>query len=150
MKHATQSQEVWTAAEYQNFLKTKQKPNKGNKYGAVRAEWNGRKFDSTGERDYAVQLDLMKQAGEIKKVQYQYKIVLEANGQFVCNYYIDYRLVMADGSIVLAEFKGKELPDFKIKWAMVKTQLSDIEPNATLWLVKKQDGQFVTVETFKP
>ena len=146
MKHATQ--EVWTAKEYQDFLKTKKKPTKGNKYGAVRAEFDGRNFDSTGERDYAVELDLMKKAGLIKRVQYQYKIVLESDGKFIANYYIDFRVILPDGSVELIEFKGKELPDFKIKWQLVKAQLQEIEPNAVLKLVKKIGGKFETVEVF--
>ncbi len=146
MKHATQ--EVWTAAEYQNYVKTKQKPTKGNKYGAVRAEYNGRNFDSTGERDYAIYLDALKKAGEIKRIQYQHKLRLETNGHFIADYYIDFKVVTADGKIELHEFKGMETSLWQQKWAILKTQLNEIEPNATLKLVKKIGGEFQTVETF--
>lgn len=144
-------QETWTAKEYQTFLKTKQKPaNKGNKFGAVRAEFDGRSFDSTGEMDYAVQLDLMKKAGEVKQVEYQHKIALESNGKLVCTYKIDFRLTMPDNSIVFAEFKGKETPDWKIKWQLLKNQLQSVEKNSVLWLIKKIKGKFKTVEIFRP
>ena len=147
MKRST-PQETWTAAEYQAYLKTKQKPSKANKYNAGRAEYNGRSYDSQGEADYARHLDLMKAAGEVKRVTQQYKLRLEANGIHICDYFIDFRLVMADGSIVLAEFKGMETDLWKQKWAMVKAQLSELEPNATLWLVKKMNGGFEIVEKF--
>ena len=140
--------EKWTASEYLEYLKTKQAPTKGNKFGAIRAEWNGRKFDSTGEMEYAQHLDTLKKSGEVNRVQYQYKLALEANGVFVCNYYIDFRLVISDGSIVLAEFKGHETDLWKNKWALLKSQLNEIEPGATLWLVKKTKKGFEKVEVF--
>lgn len=143
------TQEVWTAAEYQNFLKTKQKTAKGNKYGAVRAEWNGRKFDSTAERDYAVQLDLLKQAGQIKRVTYQHKLRLEANGVFVCDYLVDFRTVMPNGTIELHEVKGVETDLWRNKWELTKAQLQELEPGAILKLVKKVGGVFEVVETFR-
>lgn len=144
----TRSKETWTAAEYQDFLKTRKKPTRGNKYGAVRAEWNGRSFDSTAERDYAVQLDQLKQAGQIKRVTYQHKLRLEANGVFVCDYIIDFRTVMPDGTIELHEVKGMETDLWRNKWKMAKAQLSELEPNAVLKLIKKVGGAFKVVEVF--
>lgn len=142
------STEKWTAAQFREYQKTKVKPERGNKFGAVRATWGGRSFDSIAERDYAIELDMLRKAGEIKRVGYQYKISLESEGRFVCFYRIDFRLVMADNSIVFCEFKGVETDAWKIKWALLKAQLHEIEPNGKLWLVKKIGGRFETVEVF--
>lgn len=141
--------EVWTAAEYRRYKETKEKPGKGNKFGAKRAEWNGRTFDSTGEMEYAQHLDLRRKAGEVRRVTYQHKIRLESSGVFICDYLIDFRLVMADGTIELHEFKGFETDVWRHKWAMTKAQLADVEPNAVLKLVKKLGGVFEVVEVFK-
>ena len=58
--------EVWTAAQYLEYRKSGKQPAKGgNKFGAKRAEWGGRTFDSTGEAEYAQHLDLRRKAGEV-------------------------------------------------------------------------------------
>jgi hypothetical protein len=141
-------QEIWTAAQYREYVKTGKKPN-SNKYGAKRAEWNGRSFDSTGEMEYAQQLDILKKAGEIKRVTYQHKLRLEHDGEFICDYLIDFRIVMADGTIELHEFKGMETDVWKQKWKLTKAQLPELEPNATLKLIKKAGLRFETVEVFR-
>lgn len=141
-----------TAKEYREFLKTKKLPNqkaKTNKYGATKKEYNGRWYDSTGEADYSETLDWRKQAGEIKRIAYQYKLPLESNGKHITNYFIDFRLVMSDGSIELHEFKGKETDLWRKKWELAKAQLEEIEPGAKLVLVKKVKGSFEVVEEYK-
>jgi len=47
-----------------------------HKYGARPTTWAGRRFDSQAEADYAAQLRLLEQAGEIADVEMQPKIVL--------------------------------------------------------------------------
>src|SRR4051812_3707392 len=72
-----------------------------NKYGAKGQYYGGKFYDSTGERDYAMELDFRKKAKEIKDWVGQKKIELKVNGQLIANYYCDFQIEHNDGSIEL-------------------------------------------------
>lgn len=107
-----------------------------NKYNAKKQRYNGRTYDSKLEASYAMELDWRKRAGEIKEIIPQYKIDLRVNGKHICNYYMDFKLIMADDSVEFHEVKGFEADLWKMKWRITEATLHEIEPNAKLVLVK--------------
>lgn len=128
-----------TNKEGREYLKTGKLPErfgspkkKRNKFGAIKKEYNGRTYDSTKEADYAANLDLRIKAGEVTKWQPQFRIELTSDGIHVCYYYIDFKVCLSDGSIEYHEVKGKETPDWKLKWKMALAQY----PEWTFKLIK--------------
>jgi len=104
-----------------------------NKYKAEKQAFNGRSYHSKKEADYAAQLAWLKKAGEVKEIKPQYKIDIRVNGKHITNYYIDFRVVYADGRI---EVKGFQTPEWLLKWRLTEALIDEIEPGAKLVLVK--------------
>lgn len=77
--------------------------------------YNGRVYHSKTEARYAQELDLQVKAGEIKEWTPQYRVSLDVNGQHICNYIVDFRVVKPDGEIELHEVKGFETEIFRLK-----------------------------------
>lgn len=111
--------------EYQRTGKIPGKDPKPNKYNAKRTEYNGRKYDSKREAKHAFDLDCQIKAGEVRKWEPQFKIEIEVNGQHVCNYFIDFKVWLPDGSIEYHEVKGKETGLWKVKWKLVHSLYPD-------------------------
>lgn len=107
-------------------------PKKENKYHAKGRNYNGRWYDSNKEAAYAENLDWRVKAGEVKEVIPQFKIELRINDKLICNYYIDFKLIMTDGSEEYHEVKGFETELWKFKWRMTEA----LHPDWTLILVK--------------
>lgn len=76
------------------------------------------KNDSKFEAGKALELELLKKAGEIKDFQEQVKIPLVVNGYVVCNYYIDFMVEHNDGTIEYIETKGWVTETWKLKWKL--------------------------------
>ena len=115
---------------------------KSNKYGNIKQEYNGKRYDSKKEANKAYELDLLKRQGEIKDWKPQHKITINArldsdfpmitdtdglqlkkeNIRFfhICNYYVDFLIENNDGSIEYLEIKSKitMTPVWKLKWKM--------------------------------
>lgn len=91
-----------------------------NKYGAKKKEFQGRSYMSKGEAGYAQQLELRRKAHEIKEITPQYRIRLDVNGYHICNYIVDFRVVMADGSVEFHEFKGYATNLWRLKWKLTE------------------------------
>lgn len=123
-----------TSAEFLEFMK--KKGTKKNKYNARRTEYEGVMYDSRKEAFYAAKLDLRINAGEVESWERQYPIELESNGEKVGTYYIDFKVVLADGSIEYHEVKGKETSLWRLKWKMAKAYMDKNEPDSKLVLVK--------------
>lgn len=87
-----------------------------NKYNAKKTSYNGRTYHSALEANYAQQLDFRKKAGEIKEIIPQYKIDIRINDQHITNYYMDFKVVLPDGTIEMHEVKGMETDLWRIKW----------------------------------
>lgn len=90
----------------------------GNKYGAKRTEFNGRKYDSKFEAGVAQELELRLKAGEIVNIEPQYKIeawCYRADGTpaFKVSHKVDFRVEYPDGSFGLVEAKGVETVDWR-------------------------------------
>ena len=81
-----------------------------NKYKAVKQTFNGRSYHSKKEAAFAQELHLRKLAGEITEIIPQYPLRLYVNGKKICNYFIDFKITLADGSVELIEVKGFETP----------------------------------------
>lgn len=84
------------------------------------------------EARYAANLDWLIEAGEIESWTPQHKFDLRVNGEHVCNYYIDFKVVFADGSIEYHEVKGAETRLWRLKWRL--TQI--LHPDLKLVLIK--------------
>ena len=106
-----------------------------NKFNAKKQTYNGRSYDSKAECAYAQELDLRMKAGEIKEINPQFKIELRVNGKKICNYYMDFRLVMADDSIEYHEVKGFATDLWRMKWRILEATIDEHE-NAKLELIK--------------
>ena len=109
-----------------------------NKYNAKGRRYNGQWFDSTGEMNYAVELDWRIKAGELQSYQRQYKIDLTVNGVHITNYFVDFRVIDKHGAVQFHEYKGVSTETFIIKWRLLQALLNEIEPGAEMILIKHQ------------
>lgn len=89
-----------------------------SKYKNVQTDYGGRIYDSKKEANYASQLEWRKKAKEIKEIHPQYCLNLAVNGTHICKYYVDFMVVLSDGSIEYHEVKGMETDVWRIKWKM--------------------------------
>lgn len=105
---------------------------KRNKFNAKSTQYNGRYYDSKLEASYAIELDWRIKAGEIKEVVPQYKISLDINGEHIANYYMDFKVILTDGTIEMHEVKGAETPLWRMKWRIAKA----LHPEWTFILIK--------------
>lgn len=106
------------------------------KYNNRTKQYRGRTYDSIREANHAEELDWRIKAGEIKEVIPQFKISLDVNGKHICNYYVDFKVIMMDGSVQFHEVKGMELPVWQLKWKLTEALLDEIEPGAELIVIK--------------
>lgn len=115
---------------------------KRNKYNAKKQNYASiqgfsHRYDSLKEASYAMELDWRIKAGEVKSWSTQHKFSLDINETHICNYYIDFRVELTDGSIEYVEVKGFETDLWRMKWRITKAILHEIaEPNARLRLIK--------------
>lgn len=90
--------------------------NRWNKYGAKKQVYGDRKYHSGAEADYAQELDLRKNGGDIADWEPQVKLPLKVNGTTLGNYYIDFVITHNDGSKEYVEIKGAETMMWRWKW----------------------------------
>ena len=113
-----------------------------NKFGNIKQEYNGIRFDSIKESTKAFELDMLIKTKKIKSWKPQHKIpinVVYENGlpvltdtdglelkkqkktfDHICNYYMDFRIENIDGSIEYLEIKSPitMTKDWKLKFKM--------------------------------
>ena len=77
-----------------------------NKYGNKKSEYMGQTYASKLEANYAKELNLRAKAHDIKEWERQYKLPLVVNGVRIANYFVDFRVVTADGRVEFHETKG--------------------------------------------
>lgn len=109
---------------------------KGNKYNNTKQLYNGNRYDSEKEAEFAKQLDLRLKAGDIKEWERQVKIELRVNGYLICNYYMDFKVINNDGSIEWVEIKGFETEVFRLKKKLFEALLDEISPGSEYIIVK--------------
>jgi len=124
-----------------------QKVKKKSKYNNVWTEYNGRKYQSKAEAEYSKTLDWRKKAGELKKIEYQFRVELKNEGVHICYYDLDFRITEPDGTMTLVEVKGVELPLWKSKWKLIKSQWKDVDADKLI-LVKREGKNLKTIEAF--
>lgn len=117
----------------------------GNKYGAKRTEFNGYKYDSKFEASVAQELELRKQAGDIKDYDRQYKIEAWAyreNGlkAFKVSHKVDFRIHHNDGSFELYEAKGVETSDYLWRRKFLEHIWLPDHSDHTYTVVKQRSG----------
>jgi len=93
---------------------------KRSKYGNKKARYSGRLYDSKFEAKYAEILDWRIRAGEVTEVVPQYKLELCVMGVHICNYIVDFKVTLADGTVEYHEVKGFETDLWKIKWRLAQ------------------------------
>jgi len=91
-----------------------------NKYRNVKTEYNGINYASKLEAGYAVELDIVKKAKEIKEWHRQVKISLDLNGYHIANYYVDFSIDHNDGTIEYVECKGMVMEVWRLKWRLME------------------------------
>lgn len=111
-----------TAAEFREFQRTGKWPGeepakKKSKYGNVRKEVDGLKFDSTREANRFMELMLKHKAGLITKPVLQYEFLLPGGVKYICDFfYLDYE----KKQFVVEDSKGMRTPEYKIKAKQMK------------------------------
>jgi uncharacterized Zn finger protein len=108
-----------------------------NKYGAKKTEFNGHRYDSKFEAQIAEDLDLRLRVGDIKQVERQVKIPLEAYGTHIFNYIIDFVITHNDDTKEYLEVKGYETDLWKTKWKMFEAKVAIEEPTSVLTILKQ-------------
>ena len=86
------------------------------------------KNDSKFEAGKALELEMMKKAGEIKDFEEQKVLELVVNGYIVCTYKIDFVVYHHDGTVEYIETKGWVTPEWKLKWKLFEA-LYDVPGN---------------------
>lgn len=101
--------------EYNSTLKDKPKKSKfGNKFEKA----GGKIYDSKKEARYSEQLELRRLAGEIKEIHPQYCLRLDVNGEHICKYYVDFKIILKNGKEQFIEIKGYATDTWRIKWKL--------------------------------
>lgn len=100
------------------------------KFGNRNRDYNGDRYDSGMEAQYASCLDMFKRIVEPKEkvVRYerQIKMALSAYGVHICNHYVDFRVWYADGHDEYHEIKGWPDKVYPIKRKLMLAQYQDI------------------------
>src|SRR5437762_12076375 len=109
---------------------------KGNKYKNIPQLYNGNRYDSKKESEFARELDLRLKTKDIKAWERQVKIELRVNGYLICNYYMDFVIMNNDGSKEYIEVKGFETQVWQLKKKLFEALLPEIDPGAEYVIVK--------------
>jgi len=111
------------------------------KYGNQTSTYNGILYHSKFEANYAAELDLLLQAGEITKWERQVKIDLKGeNGSHITNYFIDFVVYHRSGITEYVECKGFETEVWRLKWKLAEDKFKnskDFGSDIKLTLVKR-------------
>ena len=115
---------------------------KFNKFGAKRTEFNGKSYDSKFEASLAQDLEMRKQAKDIKDYDTQYRIEATAyrkNGlpAFTVRHKVDFRIHHNDGSYELMEAKGVETADYKHRRRFLEELWLPDHPDHTYTVIKQ-------------
>ena len=103
-------------------IKIKIKPKgstRDNKYNNTIVEYNGYKYQSKKEAQYAMNLDHELNSGHIDYWKKQVKFKCEVHGIHVCNYFLDFEVGRKQG-IEYIDVKGVQTDVFKLKKRLVE------------------------------
>lgn len=113
-----------------------------NKFNAKSSTYDGFHYHSRKEANYAAELDIRKRTRpkEVKSWERQVKLALKVNETHICNYYIDFKVFLTDGTIEYVEVKGFETDLWRMKWRVTSALWPDgipgVEKDAKLVLIK--------------
>jgi len=97
-----------------------------SKYGNVKTEYMGEKFDSKKEARYAQELDMQKHAKDPKwrvhSWERQVPFVIVVNDVKICKYVADFRVNYTDGREEIVDVKGVRTAIYKLKKKLVEAQ----------------------------
>lgn len=115
----------------------------GNKFGAKKTIYNGRKYDSKYEASVAQELDLRLKAGELLTIEPQFKVemwIYREDGKrcFKVSHKIDFRVLTKDNKYELIEAKGVETVDYKWRRRLLEELWLPMHPDHTYSVVKQQ------------
>ncbi len=91
-----------------------------NKYGNKKTVYNGIKYDSKKEAEYAFRLDVLKKSGEVNRWERQINYKLEVQGIKICSYRLDFKVYYSDGRIEYVDVKGYRTTEYKIKAKLMR------------------------------
>lgn len=77
----------------------------GTKHRNILTEYNGIKYHSKKEAEFAMQLDVRLRAKDIVAWSSQVKYTIEVNGQKICDYFLDFEVWYPDGRIEYIDIK---------------------------------------------
>jgi len=98
-----------------------------NKYNAQSSKCIiGHYHQSIGEAQYCNKLTFLKNAKEIKEIQYQKPYELCVNGQKICNIVVDFVVTWSNGKKEIHEYKGFETPIWNLKHKLFLACYPDI------------------------
>jgi len=118
-----------TPKEYRALAK------KRHKYGTADASqrtYAGRVYDSAKEMRRAQELDILLQDETIQAWWPQITFKLTVNGQLICRYVADFKVLYFDGRVEYEEVKGFETKEWKLKYKLFRA----LYPNVTLVVIK--------------
>lgn len=96
---------------------------------AKKQEYNGYRYMSGFEANYAAELDLRVKAKDIAGWKRQVRIPLNVNGYHICDYIIDFVVEHNDETVEYVECKGWQSEVWKLKWKLFEANYSDIPGN---------------------
>jgi len=94
-----------------------------HKYNAKPTEYRGVRYDSKKEADYARNLDIYKEAGEVTQWLRQVPFYLPGGVRYVCDFLVFWK----DGAAEFVDVKGMETAAFKAKKKMVEALYAPIK-----------------------
>lgn len=97
-----------------------------SKYRNVQTEYNGIKYMSKKEAEYAAQLDWQRKAKNPKErvthVEVQVPFQITLNNIKICKYLADFRVQYADGHEEIIDVKGVRTDVYRLKKKLVEAQ----------------------------
>ena len=87
----------------------------------------GHIHDSIGERRWCNILKIKKRDGKIKEFNIQIPYPIFLNGKLICKHIVDFCVLETIDKLVIHEFKGMQLPIWKLKYKLFKACYPRIE-----------------------
>ena len=118
-----------SAKEYNLKYGSLYKEEKKNKFNAqktvVSVNKNELTYMSAGEGKYAKELEYQQRAGLIQGFEQQVREKLYSNGNWICDYLVDFLVYHNNGTKEFIEYKGLSTDLFKVKWKMLLAKYKD-------------------------
>lgn len=108
-------------SEFRNLTRKRARYSAATSSHCQEGHWHQSKLEAA----HCNQLFAMKRGGAVKEVETQVKYRLEVNGALIATHYVDFRVTLKDGSIMVVETKGKETD----RWRMLHRLFQAIYPD---------------------